>query len=85
MNCPVETVTADETGALGCSVAVATALGDYATPTKAAAAMCRLSAPIYPDPEAAKAYDKKYNLYQKAIQCLDDLWPDMQAYIEDGD
>ena len=40
---------------------------------------------IYPDPEAAKAYDKKYNLYQKAIQCLDDLWPDMQAYIEDGD
>lgn len=84
MNCPVETVSADETGALGCSVAVATALGDYAGPAEAASAMCHLSAPVYPNPEAVKAYDRKYKLYQKTIECLNDLWPEMQAYIEGG-
>ena len=82
MNCPVETVAADETGALGCAVAVAAALGDYDGPAEAAAAMCRLSEPVLPESGAAKAYDEKYQLYLKTITCLDGLWPDLQAYIE---
>ena len=82
MNCPVETVSADETGALGCCVAVAAALGDYAGPAEAASAMCHLSEPVLPNGAAAKAYDEKYQLYLKTITCLDGLWPDLQAYIE---
>lgn len=82
MNCPVETVSADETGALGCAVAVAAALGDYDGPAEAAAAMCHLSEPVLPNGAAAKAYDEKYQLYLKTITCLDGLWPDLQAYIE---
>lgn len=38
MNMPVETVSAEETGALGCCVAVAAALGDYKDAADAAAA-----------------------------------------------
>ena len=37
MNMPVETVAAGETGALGCCIAAAAALGDYASPAEAAA------------------------------------------------
>ena len=55
MGMPVETVAATETGALGCAVAAAAALGDYGTPGQAAAAMCRLAPAVYPDPQAGAA------------------------------
>lgn len=84
MKLPVETVAAGETGTLGCAVAVAAALGDQPDPARAAARMCRVSPPLLPDPEAARAYDKKYALYRKTIDCLDGLWPDMQDLIEEG-
>ena len=37
---------------------------------------------IKPDPEAVKAYEKKYRLYKKALESLDGLWDDMQALVE---
>ena len=79
---PVRTADVTETGALGCAVAAAAALGDYDGPAEAAARMCRLSAPVMPRPEAAAAYDKKYALYRKAIDCLDIFWPDLQDFID---
>ena len=82
MGMPVEAVAATETGALGCAVAAAAALGDYGTPGQAAAAMCRLAPAVYPDPQAGAAYEKKYTLYCRAIQCLDGLWPAMQDFLE---
>ena len=44
--------------------------------------MCKISAAVYPRPDAAAAYEKKYRLYLRAIACLDGLWPDMQDFIE---
>ncbi len=82
MGMPVETVAAQETGALGCAIAVAAALGDHASPAEAAAAMSKVSEPVFPRQEASVCYDRKYALYKTAIQCLDGLWPAMQDYID---
>ena len=83
MNMPVETVSAEETGALGCCVAVAAALGDYKDATDAAAHMCRSVSRVLPRPDAAKVYEEKYALYLKTIECLNALWPDMQRFMEE--
>ena len=83
MDMPVETVSADETGALGCCVAVAAALGDYADAADAAAHMCRSARRVLPRPEAAKVYAEKYALYLKTIECLDPLWAEMQRFMEE--
>ena len=63
-------------------IAAAAALGDYGPPAEAAAAMSAPSPAVYPRPEAAAAYEKKYALYRKAIECLNDLWPAMQELVE---
>ena len=39
---------------------------------------------VLPDPEAHAAYEKKYALYLRAIECLNGLWPEMQEFIENG-
>lgn len=51
MDMPVETVSAEETGALGCCVAVAAALGDYQDAADAAAHMCRSVSRVLPRPD----------------------------------
>ncbi len=83
MGLPVETVTANETGAMGCAIAVAAAIGDDPSLSAAAARMCNVSARAEPDPKVRDIYDKKYALYRRTIHCLDGLWPQMQALIEE--
>ncbi|MBO5283487.1 MAG: carbohydrate kinase [Lachnospiraceae bacterium] len=78
----VETVEVKETGAQGCAIAVAYAVGDYVSMEEAAANMCSLSAAVYPDPGKKAIYDRKYALYCKTIQCLDGLWDGMQLLAE---
>lgn len=79
---PVEAVSAAETGALGCAIAVAAALGDFASPAEAAAHMSPTAEAVYPQPEAVAAYDRKYALYTRAIDALSGFWPAMQDYID---
>ena len=80
---PVETVAVNETGALGCAIAVAAGIGDYPSIADAAAAMCRIAPPVLPNPDLAGIYGKKYALYQKVIDHLDGLWDPMQELIEE--
>ena len=79
---PVETVNVNETGALGCTIAAATAVGDYASIDEAASAMCPLGARVLPNAENSRYYGARYGLYKKAVACLDGLWDDMQKVIE---
>ena len=81
---PVETVEVNETGALGCAVAVAAAVGDYPSIPEAVSGMCRISSPVLPNPAVAEIYRKKYALYQNVIACLDGVWDSMQALIEEN-
>lgn len=82
MQIPVETVQVNETGALGCAIAVAAAVGDYESLADAAAHMCAIAPAVLPDPEKKTIYDRKYALYCKTIECLDGLWDEMQRLIE---
>ena len=79
---PIEMVDVNETGAFGCALAVAVAIGDYDSLEEAAGRMCTISEKIMPREEYREIYDSKYALYKKSIECLDGLWDDMQAVIE---
>lgn len=81
---PVETVEVNETGALGCAIAVAAAVGDYPSIAEAVGAMCRIAAPILPNPDTAEIYRKKYALYQLVIHHLNPVWDHVQSMIEEG-
>lgn len=82
MQIPVETVKANETGALGCAIAVAAAVGEYATLNEAVDRMCKITDKAMPNPDLKKIYDKKYRLYEKVIEGLDGVWDEMQQLSE---
>ena len=82
MGLPVEVVDAKETGALGCAIIGATAIGRYASLGEAASHMCRISDPVLPKEENRAAYEKKYQLSLQTIQALDGLWDSMEACRE---
>ena len=79
---PVQTLQANETGALGCAIATAAATGEYPSLDEAIAHMAAFSDVIRPDPAKAEIYNAKYHLYLRAIDCLDGLWDDMQKLVE---
>ena len=82
MNIPIETVDVNETGALGCAIAVAAAVGAYDSMEEAAAAMGRIAGRVEPIPEHVELYNKKYELYRKTTQALDSVW-DAYRSLED--
>ena len=79
---PVETVDVNETGALGCAVAVAAATGTYPSLAEAGRAMCKISRRVEPDAAAHVAYDRRYAMYRRVIECLDPLWDEMRECVE---
>ena len=82
MQLPVETVEANETGALGCAVAAAVATGEYPDLRSAVEGMTTVSRRFEPDEQRAAVYDRKYALYCKTVDCLDGLWTEMQSLID---
>lgn len=82
MRLPVETIAVSETGALGCAIATAVAVGDYASFDEAAAHMCSIAPAVTPNATAAKSYERKYDLYKKTISVLDPLWTEMARSME---
>lgn len=82
MNCRVATVKSSETGTLGCAVAISVAVGVHNSLTEAMDKMCNISAVYSPDPHRVAIYDQKYQLYCKAVDCLDGLWNEMQQCCE---
>ena len=80
MKLPVESVQVNETGAFGCALIGAAAVGDYPDIQKAVEEMCRISPAVYPDPVKSAVYDEKYRLYCSAIDSLDGLWDSIQSY-----
>ena len=82
MQLPVETVAAEEAGALGCAIASAVATGAYPDLDTAIGAMTEIHDPILPNKELKEIYDRKYHLYVRTIECLDGLWDEMQKLVE---
>ena len=79
---PVETVNVNETGALGCAISAAAATGEYPTLEDAGRAMCPIGRRVTPDMKAHEAYDRRYRMYKRIVECLDPLWDDMQKCVE---
>lgn len=82
MKLPVETVTADEAGALGCAMAVAVAVGDATDAVDAVRKMASVGRTFVPHEGTYGAYDRKYRLYCTAIECLDGLWDELTELSE---
>ena len=74
MKLPVECVDVRETGAAGCAVICAAACGGSANVEEAVKRMCRVKPPVFPDPEKAAVYDRKYERYCRTIEALDKVW-----------
>ena len=71
---PVETVEADELGALGCAMAAAFAAGIYADYTEAARNMVHINEKILPVSGHTAIYEKKYQKYLAIQDALDGIW-----------
>ena len=84
MKLPIETVEAEEAGALGCAIAAASATGAYESMEDAISHMTVVGRAITPNPELADIYDRKYAVYKKTLECLDGLWDEMQKLVELG-
>lgn len=84
MKLPIETVEAEEAGALGCAIAAASATGAYGSMEDAISHMTVVGRAITPNPELADIYDRKYAVYKKTLECLDGLWDEMQKLVELG-
>jgi L-xylulokinase len=82
MQVPVETVAVREAGALGCAITAAVAVGTYGDLNEAASKMTSIKAVFLPDEKNVAAYQRKYALYLKVINALDDVWPEIQQNIE---
>ena len=71
---PIETVEAEELGALGCAMAAAVASGVYKDYQEAAKHMVHISEKVYPDQEKTEIYDRKYKKYIAVSNALDTVW-----------
>lgn len=82
MQAPVETVVADEAGALGCAIAGAVATGAYASLDDAVRNMVEVGDRFEPNARLRDVYDRKYRLYQRTVDCLDGLWTQMEELAQ---
>lgn len=82
MKIPVETIKANQTGALGCAIAAAMATGQYETLDQAVTKMSEIGGRYEPNTDSFKYYDKRYHLYRNIIDALDPVWDEMQENIE---
>ena len=78
---PVETVDAKETGALGCAMTAAVAVGEFPSFAEAAKTMVKAKGRFTPNPLRAESYRARYEIYLKSIQALDPIWSDVQALV----
>jgi L-xylulokinase len=73
---PVEIVDTKELGTLGCAMAAAVASGVYENLKEAAQNMVKMKCRIEPNPANFSVYEKKFTLYKKVSDTLDNLWKD---------
>jgi L-xylulokinase len=73
---PVEISDNKELGTLGVAMCAGVAVGEYGSLGKATEVFSSVSHVYQPDKSKKDIYDKKYELYKKAIECLQPIWKD---------
>ncbi len=76
---PVETIDAEELGALGAAMMAAVAAGEFANLREAAAEMVHVDRVYAPNPEYAAIYDRKYARYLRAEDAVRKLFAEEDA------
>jgi L-xylulokinase len=71
---PVEVVETEELGTLGCAMAAAVAVGEFADLKAAARGMVRVRGRISPDPAVSRTYRKKFALHKAVSAALEGTW-----------
>ncbi len=71
---PVEISDNKELGTLGVAMCAGVSVGEYDSLAEASSVFSKVSRVIEPDKTKKDIYDKKYELYKKAIECLGPLW-----------
>ena len=64
------------------TVNAAAATGAYPSLAEACAAMCPVGRRVEPDAAARAAYDRRYAMYRRVIECLDPLWDELHEVVE---
>lgn len=82
MNIPIEIVDVGETGAFGSAIAASVACGDYTDLEYAVSKMVKIKNKIMPIKDNTTIYEKKFELYNKVINSLDNLWNYIQHMVE---
>lgn len=81
LNLPVEVVDIGETGAFGCAMTAAVAIGTYADFAEAADRMVSVKAKVLPDQQLRQTYEQKYQMYRRVIDALDPIWSDFESLL----
>ncbi len=74
---PVEVSKAEELGAMGVALEAAVGTGLFGSITEAAEQWVKIKAVYYPDIEKSEYYKKKYEIYKKIVECLSNVWKDV--------
>ncbi len=78
----VQTADVGETGAMGCAITAAVAVGDYEDYHAGAKGMVKLGKRVEPRAEWVPVYNEKYKLYCNVINALDGAWDGIQNFID---
>ena len=76
---PVEVSKAEELGAMGVALEAAVGTGLFGSITEAAEQWVKIKAIYYPDIEKSEYYKKKYEIYKKIVDCLSNVWKDIDG------
>jgi L-xylulokinase len=79
---PVTTSQTEEAAAWGAALCAGAAVGLYASPLHDPRDMSLLGQTYTPDPTRAASYEKRFQLYQKIINVIAPLWPEIEALVE---
>jgi len=71
---PIEIISTNELGTLGCAMVAAVASGEYSNLKEAAQGMVKVKCRIEPNPTNYPAYDSKFELYLKVSAAVDGMW-----------
>ena len=82
MQIPIETVDIGETGAFGCAMAAAVAVGEYGSFEEAAQKMIQPGVPVLPDSADGAEYEKRYQIYCKYNDAVSVIWDDIAQLMK---
>ncbi len=74
---PIEVTTSTELGALGAAICAGIATENFESYESASNSMVEVAYTCYPNKDNSEIYNKKYNLYKKAIEVLSPLWEEL--------